>query len=78
MQHIAVPADAGYAVAYRRPNGELCALGEHPTYQSAKREADRLNAQQQARQRLEAHRAMLAAMERPRRPVRYFEADAFA
>ncbi len=79
MQHYTVGRHAtGYVVARSRGNGEWIAVSEHLLYESARREADRLNAQQQARQRLETHRAMLAAMAPSRRPVRYFEADAFA
>lgn len=79
MQQYTVGRHAtGYVVARSRGNGEWIAVSEHLLYESARSEADRLNAQQQARQRLEAHRAMLAAMAPSRRPVRYFEADAFA
>jgi alpha-D-ribose 1-methylphosphonate 5-triphosphate synthase subunit PhnG len=67
----------GFVVARSRGNGEWVAVSDHLMYESARREAVRLNAEHQARQRMEARRAMLAATA-PRRPVRYFEADAFA
>lgn len=79
MQHYTVGRHQhGYVVARSRGNGEWVGVSEHLLYESARREADRLNAEQQARQRMEAHRAMLASMARPRRSVRYFEPDAFA
>jgi len=79
MQHYTVGRHAtGYVVARSRGNGEWIAVSEHLMYESARREAERLNAEQQARQRMEAERAMLAAMAPRRRPVRYFEPDAFA
>ena len=68
----------GYVVARSRGNGEWIAVSEHLMYESARREADCLNVQLKTRQRLEAHRAMLAAMAPSRRPARYFEADVFA
>lgn len=79
MQHYTVGRHAtGYVVARSRGNGEWIAVSEHLLYESARSEADSLNAQQRARQHLEVHHAMLAAMAPSRRPVRYFEADAFA
>jgi hypothetical protein len=78
MQHYTVGGHQhGYVVARSRGNGEWVGVSEHLLYESARREAMRLNAGQQARQRIEAHRAMQEAMA-PRRPVRYFEPDAFA
>lgn len=74
-----VAAHAGsYVVARSRGNGEWLAVMEHASYDVCEREAIRLNAEQQARQRLEQARILSAALQPRRRPVRYFEPDAFA
>ena len=67
----------GYVVARSRGNGEWLAVMEHASYDVCRREAIRLNTEQQARQRLEQARILSAALE-PRRSLRYFEPDAFA
>lgn len=68
----------GYAVAYRRPDGTLCAVMDCGTREAAQREADRLNEHQQAQHKA----AQLAGLRQhafaERRPVRWFEPDAFA
>lgn len=78
MHHAAIAIPGGFACAYRRPNGELCAVSEHATRDSAHAAATQRNA---------AHAAMLAAQQSSlarhrehayRRPVRWFEPDAFA
>lgn len=68
----------GYAVAYKRPDGTLCAVMDCPTREIAQGHADRLNEHQQAQHRA----AQLAGLRQhaytERRPVRWFEPDAFA
>ena len=78
MHHTVAAHAGGYVVARSRGNGEWLAVMEHASYEVCRREAMRLNAEQQARERLEAHRAAMATLEPRRRPVRYFEPDAFA
>lgn len=79
MLHYAPHAiQGGYAVAYKRPDGTLCAVMDCPTREIAQGHADTLNEHQQAQ-----HRAAQAARFRQhafaeRRPVRWFEPDAFA
>lgn len=76
MRHAVAAHEHGYVVARSRGNGEWVAVLEHASYEVCRREANRLNAEWQAHQRLAADQAAQAAM--PRRAVRYFEADAFA
>ena len=77
MQYTVAAHEGGYVVARSRGNGEWIAVQESACYESCRREAIRLNAEQAARERLEIERAALAAVA-PRRSVRYFEPDAFA
>lgn len=77
MQYTVAAHSGGYVVARSRGNGEWIAVMEHASYEVCRREAMRLNAEQQARQRLEQASFASAAL-MPRRTVRYFETDAFA
>lgn len=77
MHHTVAAHAGGYVVARSRGDGEWIAISDHLLYDSARREALRLNAEQQARQRLAQASFARAALE-PRRSVRYFETDAFA
>lgn len=76
MQYTVAAHAGGYVVARSRGNGEWIAVMEHASYGVCRREAIRLNAEQQARERLEQASFASAAL-MPRRPVRYFEADTF-
>jgi hypothetical protein len=78
MLYTVAAHEHGYVVARSRGNGEWIAIQESHSYEACRREANRLNTEHQARQRLEAHRAAMAALAPRRRPVRYFEPDAFA
>jgi len=77
MQYTVAVHESGYVVARSRGNGEWVAVMEHASYEVCRREAIRLNAEQQARQQLDQASFASAALV-PRRPVRYFEPDAFA
>ena len=77
MQYTVAAHVGGYVVARSRGNGEWIAVMEHASYDVCRREAIRLNAEQQARKKLE-HASFASAALMPRRPVRYFEPDAFA
>lgn len=77
MQYTVAAHAGGYVVARSRGNGEWIAVMEHASYEVCRREAIRLNAEQQARQRLEQARLISASLQ-PRRSLRYFEPDAFA
>ncbi|WP_426303885.1 hypothetical protein ACN9MJ_12760 [Acidovorax facilis] len=79
LNHTAHAIPGGYAVAYKRPDGTLCAVMDCGTRGAAEREAQRLNEHQQAQHRA----AQLAGLRQHaysdnRRPVRWFEPDAFA
>ena len=78
MNRLVVAIPSGFAVAYRRPNGELCSLSEHADRQGASRECQRL----QLVERMEKHAAERNARRQhalwaQRRPVRWFPADEF-
>lgn len=78
LHHTAHAIPGGFAVAYRRPDGTLCAVLDCATRDAAEREADKLNDHQQAQ-----HRAAVAAGLRQhafaeRRTVRWFPDDAYA
>lgn len=78
LHYTAHAIQGGFAVAYKRPDGTLCAVMDCPTREIAQGHADRLNEYQMAQ-----HRAALKAGQRQhayteRRPVRWFEPDAFA
>ena len=77
MQYTVEAHAGGYVVARSRGNGEWIAVQESACYESCRREAIRLNAEQKARQRLEQARLISASLQ-PRRSLRYFEPDAFA
>lgn len=78
MKHFAVATPGGYVVAYRSPRGYLVAVSDHVTRDSAQRAADGINAAAAARQaQAEATRYRQHAYTE-RRPVRWFEPDAFA
>ena len=77
MQYTVAAHVGGYVVARSRGNGEWIAVQESACYESCRREAIRLNAEQKARQRLEQARLISASLQ-PRRSLRYFEPDAFA
>ncbi|MBI1623913.1 hypothetical protein [Comamonas suwonensis] len=77
MQYTVAAHAGGYVVARSRGNGEWIAVQESACYESCRREAIRLNAEQKARQRLEQARLISASLQ-PRRSLRYFEPDAFA
>lgn len=69
--------ETGYAVAFVSAHGDLIAVSEHPTPESAAAEARRLNIKHRAAAFLTA---ATAAAHRPRfaRPVRCFPPDEFA
>jgi hypothetical protein len=69
--------ETGYAVAFVSAHGDLIAVSEHPTPDSAAAEARRLNLEHRAAALLAA---ATAAAHRPRcaRPVRCFPPDEFA
>ena len=77
MQYTVAAHAGGYVVARSRGNGAWIAVQESACYESCRREAIRLNAEQKARQRLEQARLISASLQ-PRRSLRYFEPDAFA
>ena len=78
MRRIAIAIQGGFACAYQSPRGYLVAESDHPTRESAQREADRINAEQAAAlARAQAARFRQHAYAE-RRPVRWFEPDAFA
>lgn len=77
MQYTVAAHAGGFVVARSRGNGEWIAVIEHASYEVCRREAIRLNAEQQACQRLEQARLLSASLQ-PRRSIRYFEPDAFA
>lgn len=76
MKHIAIAIPGGFAVAYQRHTGQLVAVSEHATRESAAQEAQRLD----LIARIEQARAERAGLRQNgmRRPVRWFEPDAFA
>lgn len=74
LHHFVTATETAYVVAYQRPAGDHVIVVECMTEAAAKKEANRLNAECQARAALAA-RVMPAA---PRRAVRYFEDDVFA
>ena len=78
MQYTVAAHEGGYVVARSRGNGEWVAVMEHASYEVCRRESIRLNAEQQARERLERARIANEALQPRKRPVRYFEPDAFA
>ncbi|WP_427773605.1 hypothetical protein [Comamonas thiooxydans] len=78
MQYTVAAHEGGYVVARSRGNGEWIAVMEHASYEVCRREAMRLNAEQQAYERIQREHAALAAIAPRKRPVRYFEPDAFA
>mgnify|MGYP004701990733 CR=1 FL=1 len=79
LHHTAHAIPGGFAVAYTRPDGTLCAVLDCAERQTAQREADRLNLLQQAQQRAADMAALREhAYSDYRRPVRWFEPDAFA
>lgn len=78
MQYTVAAHAGGYVVARSRGNGEWIGVMEHACYEVCRREAMRLNAEQQARERLERARIANEALQPRKRPVRYFEPDAFA
>lgn len=76
-KHLVVETDTGYAVAYVSVRGDLVALSEHGTPESAQDECRQLTKQQRVS-------AFLKTAEKPAhqprfaRPVRWFEPDQFA
>lgn len=77
MTHLVVAMPSGFAACARRPNGGLVSKSEHLTRESAARECQRLDRVE----RLEVERARWRALRQngmDSRPVRWFEADAFA
>lgn len=66
---ITLPCQGGFVVAYRRPQGEFCAVSDHLTKTSAQREA---------RQRNTASLAGSETTHGTRRAVRSFPQDHFA
>lgn len=77
MIHHAIAYPGGFVCAYQRPMGELCAVSEHPTRESAQQAAAKLNYQHRARMaQAQATRWREHAI--ARRPVRWFEPDQFA
>lgn len=78
MRRFAIAMPGGFACAYQSPSGHLVAESDHLTRESAQREADRINAQADALMaRAQAARFRQHAFTE-RRPVRWFEPDAFA
>lgn len=73
---VTVAVRGGYLVAYIRPDGTLCAVSDHATIDTAKKWAQYNQAEELKRCQREALRAIAA--DTIRRPVRYFEPDAFA
>lgn len=82
MLHYAPHAiQGGCAVAYKRPDGTLCAVMDCPTREIAEQQAERLNLHQQAQQKaaeLAGLREHAFKEARYGRTVRFFEDDAFA
>ena len=82
MNHFTVAVPGGFAVAYHRHTGELFAVSEHATRATAEKEAYSLNAQYAARRAAAIAQAHAARHRQhafaERRPVRWFEPDAFA
>lgn len=78
LTYIAIAIPGGFACAYQRPNGQLCAISDHATRDSAQAMADRKNREHAAL--LEAQRSsrVIHREHAQRRPVRWFEPDAFA
>lgn len=73
--YVTVATPGGFVVAFQRPDGKLTAHAETHLRNVAEREAARLN---EAR-RAEAAQQRLRDLANPeRRPVRWFEPDAFA
>lgn len=82
MHHFPVAMKSGFAVAYRRPNGDLCAVADCPTRETAQAKANELNAEaeraQAAASSFTTHRTHGWVPPAERRPVRWFPDDAFA
>ena len=78
LHHIAHATPGGFAVAYTRPDGTLCAVMDCATREAAQREADKLNDQQAAQQRAAELAGLRQHAYEERRPVRWFEPDAWA
>lgn len=78
MRRFAIAMPGGFACAYQSPSGHIVAESDHLTRESAQREADRINAEQDALMaRAQATRYRQHAYAE-RRSVRWFEQDAFA
>lgn len=78
MRHIAIAVPDGYVCAYRRPNGQLCAVSDHTTREAAQAHADEINRQLAAELAAQRSSRALHRQHGMRRPVRWFEPDAFA
>jgi len=78
MRHIAIAFRDGFICAYRRPNGQLCPVSDHNTRESAQAEAERRNAAHAAKLAAETGSIAQHRQHAYRRPVRWFEQDAFA
>lgn len=82
MHHFPVAIKNGFAVAYRRPNGELCAVADCPTRETAQAKANELNAYAAKYAAKDSsfttHRTHGWVPPAERKPVRWFPDDAFA
>lgn len=70
LRHLAILTDRGPAVAYMRHDGAAVIVCECPTEQAAQDEAERINRENRALQRMQAMRHRPAYY--GRRHVRYF------
>ena len=75
-KHTIAAVPGGFICGFITHDGALCAVSDHGSRASAQAEANRLNTAELIRHQREALRAIAA--DTVRRPVRYFEQDAFA
>jgi hypothetical protein len=81
MRHFATWTGESFAVVRLGPTGGATIVTEGCTLEAMEREAEKLNAEQTAREALAEARALSArirATQGPRLGVRYFEPEAFA
>lgn len=78
MRHIAIAVPDGFVCAYQRPGGQLCAVSEHATREGAMARATQKNREYAAQQAAQRNSIARHREHGQRRPVRWFEPDAFA
>lgn len=78
MHRTAIAIPGGFVCAYRSPLGHLVAESDHTTREGAQAEADEKNRQHAAELAAQRSSRAMHRQHGMRRPVRWFEPDAFA